>query len=411
MQTKYRSTTSFGGLALAALGAVLGCGEVPPGVMEDWEVVTSPITGGTLVPNNLTPYDSVFKLESPAGSLGTATKIGSRRFLTCAHCLPGGTVGATVRLSNTLAGNFTGTATLTAVAKHPSWLYQRAGKDFYDVAVFEINADTPGAALAMRTDFVPVGRVMRMVGFGCNVTNPGDLGKKQMVDITAELWGSPDIDVHNVTNSIVGSDPLRYGCEGDSGGPWLSEIGTWGIAAVSSRGNSNGTLAARHSSVLRWINAPAINVFAPGEDGTLFNFASALCAGVQGSSTASGAQIQQFYCDGRNQPNDTQSWRLLGLGSGQFAFVNRNGSRCLGVDGASSADGALLKQFTCAAALNSNQAWTFVHTSGDFYQVRNANSGKCMSVNAGSPNPGANLAQFTCGAIGSLTNQSWIFTR
>jgi hypothetical protein len=142
------------------------------------------------------------------------------------------------------------------------------------------------------------------------------------------------------------------------------------------------------------------------------NGKSGKCIGINGASTANGAQSAQFFCDSRNQPNDNQSWQLRDVGNGRFNFVNRHSGLCLGVDGASIDNGALLQQFNCAAPdPNNNQAWRFVRTSGDYFQVVNAKSNRCIGVDGGSTANGAVLAQFTCSSLGSINNQSWIFTR
>jgi nitroreductase len=85
---------------------------------------------------------------------------------------------------------------------------------------------------------------------------------------------------------------------------------------------------------------------------------------------------------------------------------------CLGVDGGSVSNGALIQQFNCAApSPGNNQSWRFVRTSGDYYQIVNGKSEKCIGVSGGSTANGAILAQFSCSVLGSVNNQSWLFTR
>ena len=92
------------------------------------------------------------------------------------------------------------------------------------------------------------------------------------------------------------------------------------------------------------------------------------------------------------------------LAAGQVVkFQNSKSGRCIGVDGASTANGALLKQFTCADA--ANQRWE-VRRSGTKHMFINAKSGKCMGVDGASVSPGANIGQYNCGNF--APNQSWV---
>jgi hypothetical protein len=87
------------------------------------------------------------------------------------------------------------------------------------------------------------------------------------------------------------------------------------------------------------------------------------------------------------------------------SFQNIKSDRCIGVDGASTANGALLKQFSCDRA--PNQSWRLLRT-GLTYNFIDVKSNKCMGVDHASVNSGANLGQYTCGAGGGAPNQTWI---
>jgi hypothetical protein len=138
---------------------------------------------------------------------------------------------------------------------------------------------------------------------------------------------------------------------------------------------------------------------AAGGPAVFRNAKSNRCIGVDGASTANGARLKQFTCDG----STNQTW--LGTISGtQNIATNAKSHRCMGVDGASTANGAIIAQFTCDGS--TNQKWTLTAVGGDIVTIRNGKSGRCIGVDGASTANGAQLKQFDCD--GSL-NQRWHF--
>ncbi|MFV2103969.1 RICIN domain-containing protein [Micromonospora sp. LOL_024] len=77
--------------------------------------------------------------------------------------------------------------------------------------------------------------------------------------------------------------------------------------------------------------------------------------GINGGSTASGASaIIANPGSGSNQ-----DWKVLWIDSTWFRLQNRNSGMCLGISGASTANGALAAQFPCANPIAPNQTWKF----------------------------------------------------
>ena len=72
------------------------------------------------------------------------------------------------------------------------------------------------------------------------------------------------------------------------------------------------------------------------------------CVGVAGGSTAEGASIVQWPCDG----SADHAWDVLRSGTGH-RFINRKSLRCLDTSGSSTADGALAVQRQCDQAVAS----------------------------------------------------------
>jgi hypothetical protein len=63
------------------------------------------------------------------------------------------------------------------------------------------------------------------------------------------------------------------------------------------------------------------------------------------------------------------------------------------VEGASTADGAAVDQFTSNAG--TNQRWTLHHDGAGYFRLTNVNSGKVLDVPSSSTADGAKLIQFT----------------
>ena len=89
-----------------------------------------------------------------------------------------------------------------------------------------------------------------------------------------------------------------------------------------------------------------------------------------------------------------------------YQFVNYNSGKCLDVTGRSTANGAVLQQWTCLTGQSSsNQGWFFIPAArSGYYTVVNVNSNKCLDVTDRSTANGAIIQQYTCNGG---TNQEW----
>jgi len=129
------------------------------------------------------------------------------------------------------------------------------------------------------------------------------------------------------------------------------------------------------------------------------NLNSQRCIGVDGASTEHGALVKQFTCDGALN----QSWRA----EGGLELVNVKSDKCMGVDGGSRNHGANIGQYNCDGAVNQNWIWSPVDGSPDIVRLVNENSFsvRCIGVDGGSGDNGAQLKQFRCD---SSANQIWV---
>ena len=114
---------------------------------------------------------------------------------------------------------------------------------------------------------------------------------------------------------------------------------------------------------------------------------SGRCLDVDGATTANGAPVHQWPCNG----GLNQSW-FVRPGGSAAEIVNARSGKCLDVQGASTAAGAAVRQWTCHGG--DNQKWTAVRT-GNTFALRAQHSGLCLTV-PGQARGGARLQQDAC---------------
>ncbi len=125
---------------------------------------------------------------------------------------------------------------------------------------------------------------------------------------------------------------------------------------------------------------------------------SGKCLDVNGSSTADGAIVQQWTCGSGNN----QQWQLQYASGGYYRLVARHSGKCLDVISSSTADGAAVKQYTCNSG--NNQQWQLQTVSPGYYRLVARHSGKCLDVPSNSTADGVAVKQYTCNGG---TNQQW----
>ncbi|KUO16207.1 RICIN domain-containing protein [Streptomyces dysideae] len=124
---------------------------------------------------------------------------------------------------------------------------------------------------------------------------------------------------------------------------------------------------------------------------------SSKCMDVTGASTADGAEVIQWTCNG----HANQRWRLQGTGDGYYRLVAQHSAKCLDVTSASTANGAGIIQYACNGG--ANQQWR-VSGTGGYVQFVARHSGKCLDVTDASMADGARIQQWDCN---SGHHQQW----
>lgn len=145
----------------------------------------------------------------------------------------------------------------------------------------------------------------------------------------------------------------------------------------------------------------AEQALATGEVISFRNQKSGRCIGVDGASTANGALVKQFACDG----SSNQRWITTRSGVEHVFENGKANGKCMGVDGASVSPGANIGQFNCGN-FAPNQSWAMVDRDNDLrFNILNSKSGLCIGVDGASTANGAQLKQFACNF--TAPNQDW----
>jgi chitinase len=121
--------------------------------------------------------------------------------------------------------------------------------------------------------------------------------------------------------------------------------------------------------------------------GTLVHSGS--CMDIAGASTADGAQIQEYACNG----SAAQTFQTVALDSTYFRVVSPQSGKCLDVAANGTANGTKVDLYTCNGT--SAQAFKFA-ASGSNYQIVGKQSGKCLDVTAASSANGTKVDLYTC---------------
>ncbi len=117
------------------------------------------------------------------------------------------------------------------------------------------------------------------------------------------------------------------------------------------------------------------------------------CADVNGRSTASGADIIQWSCNGQTN----QQFAFTHLGSGIYEIRPVHSNLCMGVAGNSGANGADVVQLTCNAS--TGQRWLVRPVSGQsgvFELLAQSGTNQCLAVAGSSTTAGADIIQNSC---------------
>ncbi|MET8764732.1 non-reducing end alpha-L-arabinofuranosidase family hydrolase [Lentzea sp. NPDC004782] len=130
----------------------------------------------------------------------------------------------------------------------------------------------------------------------------------------------------------------------------------------------------------------------------LLNRNSGKALDVNGASTADGASLIQWT----RSDTTNQQFQFVDAGSGYYKLRARHSGKLADVQGASTADGAPLVQWTDNGG--ANQQFSLADSTNGYVRLVNRNSGKVVEVQGGSTADGANVVQRT---DSNSNNQQW----
>jgi hypothetical protein len=392
------------------------------------------ITGGTLT----TSFKSSVRVRSIAGGEScTATRLqGTNKFLTAGHCIEN-VLATSITIFPDAEGSTPKTLTVPAggIQVHPSFRMKTVGTTFpnsldtYDAAV--ITTTTPidafvGPGLALPTNESPPTLPLTGtgIGYGCDTSLTTDTheGKRQSGQFTVSTGSQNHHDLLTTGPAV--------GCEGDSGGPLISNVNGALIGINDAGGTGTGTFWSRTASIRNWINNPK-----PGNDSSLLTVSNflffmhnkkdgsvprGLCMVANSNvlNTPGPVSVQLDFCSDPigHLTGKGSGWTTFSTSpAGQFVIMNRATGLCLQPGGP--AAGADLQVATCnLGAPTELQKWSFVNTAsaGTFstLRIKNRSTALCISTDSSGTNVGTKVEQATC--ANSSTNdsvQSWVATR
>ena len=164
----------------------------------------------------------------------------------------------------------------------------------------------------------------------------------------------------------------------------------------------NGVSTSKFEFYNIFASSQVVNGSFPAGTYTITNEFSGLCVDVTSRSTAAGALIEQYACNG----TPAQTFQVIGEGNGWYKIVNTNSQLPLDVISASTANGTQIQQYTD----NGTEAQRFsigVTDSSDptAFSIMNENSGKCIDDTNWSTTA-IDLQQWSCTGA---TNQNFRF--
>jgi hypothetical protein len=392
MNTVVRSPISKLLGTVVAISLLAGCGGQSQDDAASDETGTigemhSAITGGNLLGGNSTPYSSVVALSNCS-----ALKLNGGWYLTAHHCAFA--VGQNVTVTNALnpTNGPSYNTVIAEVANHPTTFLLPVVPLRFDLTLVRLVDGNPIPAWVPRYVLQSNNAGGRGVGYGCD-NAPGSKNgyQKQWADFSTAAY--PDQGMNMYFFASYGDPSL---CPGDSGGPFFRIINTKyylsGLASGQNQGaNPHFSFWARINPANQWITAvaaglPSFNDLRDGIEASFLNKAGNFCASYVGG-------LSQSWCRMAEEPEQRFAPHFAGGAQYEFRWIP-DPSKCLAIQGASTAAGAPVTVLPCDGS--NNTRWTVNLFAGDtrFALLINSNSGKCMVPS--NPALGADITQQAC---------------
>jgi O-glycosyl hydrolase len=199
-------------------------------------------------------------------------------------------------------------------------------------------------------------------------------------------------------NTASGADPITYSLSGTGTAngatvtPYLTNssasIAAQGATTVSN-GSFTATIPAR--SLVTYLVGSSGSTGFPSGYHRLVIASDALCLDVSGNTTASGAAIDQWTCNGQSN----QQFQFVPTSGGYGELQAQNSGDDVAVAGNSTAQGTpdVVQEPVSGA---SGSLWKPAQQSDGSWEFQNQNSGLCLDVYGAGSNTGQQLDQWPC---------------
>jgi beta-glucanase (GH16 family) len=146
--------------------------------------------------------------------------------------------------------------------------------------------------------------------------------------------------------------------------------------------------------------ADAIQAPIANGDYTLHTQASGKCLDVSGSSTADGAKVQEWTCNGTH----AQVFHVSQVDNGYYEIVNINSNKALDIRDVSTQENAPLQQWGYGGG--ANQQFAIVDRGGGQFSLHPRHTGMALDVFWGNAADGTTIVQYP---YSGRNNQLWTF--
>ncbi len=164
--------------------------------------------------------------------------------------------------------------------------------------------------------------------------------------------------------------------------------------------NSTGTASAASNSVTLTTGGSPTGGINTAAWYNVINQTSGKCLDAAGFGTGNGTFVQQWAC-GSHQYN--QEWQFQSKGNGIYSIVNRNApSEVLDVTNVATGDFSPIQTWTYGGG--TNQQWTPI-ANGNYFVIQGVGSSRCLDVNGSSTANGVQMQLFDCNNTGA---QNWM---
>ena len=201
--------------------------------------------------------------------------------------------------------------------------------------------------------------------------------------------------------NTIGANIAQYRCTGDDNQLWRVDTARGGAGT----GNIRDDLRNALRGVLPVPITPAApvtqDVRPAGRTlytGMIHSRITGKCVDVEGASAADGADVRQWSCNGSN----AQLWDVIDLGRNEVAFISNAGNKAMEAIGNVRQGNADVVQNRWMAI--PTQRWRMEPIQGGFSRIVNVGSGKCLDLAAGGTTDGTNIIQYDCHVE---PNQQW----